>query len=261
MKYFMKEQTRQFSQLWDDGIKSGIVGKIGTQVFALLVVLAPFMNERGECYPTENTLAFILHKSIPSIIKMVSKAKKTIYNGEAVLKVRQQKRVDNGKILWGSNFYTISKSIRSDLLSRYVSVDKNLSTENKSNLRSKTLLPPISFPPTEEVSTNDSRSLNHIFTNDNKKSLININGYNEISLMEFRKTIKNEVDMKCYEIAEWLGEKNINFILSALNDNKCGMHGIEHAYRKVKDYVGDGNVKSKPKLFNWHIQNYKKGKR
>lgn len=255
----MAEKTKQFSQLWDDGIKSGIVGKIGSQVFTLLIVLAPFMNEKGECYPTEKTLSLLLHKSMPTIIKMVGKAKKTTYGGEAVLKVKQQKKVVDGKILWGSNFYTISESIRNDLLSRYTSADKKLSTEENGNLKPKPQLPAIIYPHTEKVSTNDSRSLNHIFTNDKKKSLVNKENSNGITPAEFRNTIKNEMDIKCYEIAVALNEKSMNFILSALHDNKCGLHGLEWAYRKVKDYASDGNVRSKAKLFNWNIQQYKKG--
>jgi len=257
----MAEKTKQFSQLWDDGIKSGIVGKIGTQVFTLLVVLAPYMTENGECYPTEKTLSLLLHKSVPTIIKMVSKAKKTMYNNEPVLKVKQQKEIVDGKILWGSNFYTISESIRNNLLSRYTSVDKKLSTEKSGSLKLKPPSPSITFPPTKKVSTNDSPSLNHIFMNDKEKSLINKNGYKEISLPEFRKTIKNEVDIKCYDIAIWLNEKSMNFILSTLRDPKCGIYGIEYAYRKVKDYASDGNVNNRAKLFNWNIQQYKKGVR
>ena len=257
----MAEKTKQFSQLWDDGIKSGIVGKIGTQVFTLLVVLAPYMTENGECYPTEKTLSLLLHKSVPTIIKMVSKAKKTMYNNEPVLKVKQQKEIVDGKILWGSNFYTISKSIREDLLGRYISGSNKLLTENSSALASKIQLPSVPFPRTEKVPTNDNPSLNHIFMNDKKESLINKNDYKEISLPEFRKTIKNEVDIKCYDIAVWLNEKSMNFILSTLRDPKCGIYGIEYAYRKVKDYASDGNVNNRAKLFNWNIQQYKKGVR
>src|SRR3989338_1684991 len=257
MKYYMPEKTKQFSQLWDDGVKSGVIGIIGGRVFTLLVALAPFMDKDGKCYPSENGLANILGRSVRTVAGTISRAKKIHYKGEPVLTTRQEPVRINGRMVWGNNHYTISKHILDDLLGRYCPVGKNLYTEEKWEINGKDDSPHARIPRTENVPTNDSQSVNNISYNDTKKSLINKFSLNGIPVKGFENKIDTGNKQRCYDIAVWLGEKNMNFILSALHDPQCGPNGIEWAFRMVKEDYEKDKVRNKCALFNFYIQKYK----
>ncbi|MBI2063147.1 MAG: hypothetical protein HYT61_02830 [Candidatus Yanofskybacteria bacterium] len=252
----MTEITKQYSQIFDDGIKSGIIPQIGERVFLLLIGLAPFINENGECNPKEGTLARIFNKTERTISTWVSIAKKTTYRGQPVITARQNKEIDKGQIIWSSNQYSISKPILEDLLTRYYTGGRNLPTDKEQIKQGKTLLPPEVFPSSEELPTNDNPSVNNIYNNDKRQSLIKIFSFNGTTPSEFRDQAQSGDDFRCSEIAEWLGEKHINFILSARKNPQCGMNGIEECFSITKDAERQGKVRDKRRYFNDQIKRY-----
>lgn len=256
----MSKKTKQYSQIFDEGVESEIIAIIGERVFALLVALARFMDENGKCYPRESTLGRILGKSKRTIALWVNKAKKTKYRSEPVLVVDQKRSRENGKWIFGSNHYTVSKSIREDLLSRYYTGSKNLLTENDKEIQGKNDFPQAIIPSSENLLTNDNPSVNNNYINDKKQPLINKFSFGGIPLSGFEEMADTPDKAYCLDIAKWLGEPTMNFILKALNDDKCGMAGIEWAYGRVKEEHHRGTVKNKGKLFNHYVQKYKQDK-
>jgi len=256
----MTKKTKQFSQIFDDGVRSGIIAQIGEKVLALLAALACFMNKDGKCYPKESTLSVVLGKSKKTISEWIARAKSTEYRGVPVIEVTQEKKRENGRWSFSSNHYTISKPIREDLISRYTPVGGNPLTEKDEENSDKTHLPQADFPSPEKGATNDNPSVKKINLNDMKQSLTNKFSFEGTTLAEFKEQAQSGDDYRCLEIAEWLGEKHINFILSARKNPQCGMSGIEKAFSKTKDMELRGKASNKRKLFNSYIQGYKQDK-
>jgi len=253
----MTKGTKQYSQIFDEGIKSGIIAQIGEKVLALLAALACFMNKDGQCYPKESTLGKILGKSERTIAQWVATARKTKYRNVPVITAIQNKKIVHGKWEFSSNQYVISAPIREDLISRYYSVGRNPHTENNKVNQDKTHLPQAEFPSSEKLPTNDIPSVNNIYNNDKRQSLINKFSFKGTTLTEFSEQAQSGEDYRCLEIAEWLGEEHINFILSARKNPKCGMNGIDWAFSTTKDQHLRNKAQNKRKLFNFYIQQYK----
>lgn len=268
----MSKKTKQFAQLWDNGVKSGIIAEIRYRNFLLLAALSSFMNKNGECHPKLKTIAKILGITEETAKKWVAKAKKQNYKGEPIISANQDKKVVKGKILWSSNRYKISESIREDLIGRYKSVGKNLPAEESKKNLDKTNFPSSNFPTTEKRPTNNNQLNKEEFNiNEKEESLINKIPLNtnkdskKITLEEFEKTITNEDNRqnrekaRCLEIARWLNEPYINFILSCLYSETCGLTGIEWAYSGTKNDFLEGRIKiSKARRFNSYTKIYKK---
>ncbi|MBI5072142.1 helix-turn-helix domain-containing protein [Candidatus Falkowbacteria bacterium] len=256
----MEQKARQYSQLWDDGINAGIIGKIGLPVFSLLAVLAARMDKNGQCYPSRDDLSRKIGKSVRTIEEIIEKAKKTSYRGEPVLKVHQIKSKVNGKWLYGSNMYTISKPIRDDLINRYQSVGGKSLTEDNKTLSVKSSFPRAGIPYAKNIPTNDNHLVNKILINDMVKSLSNKFSFKGIGVGEFEKGVDSYEKSRCLEMAQWLGEKNMNFILSALHDKECGIAGLEWAFGVTKEDFEDGKARDIKRLFNFYVQKYKEEK-
>lgn len=260
MKYFMATKSKQYSQLFDDGVKSGVIAEIGEKTCMLLFALASFMNRDGVCYPSKKRLAKILGKSERAISQQVAIARRACYRGVPVLTTQQKKEKVRGKIQWSSNLYQISKPIMEDLITRFYSAGRKRPAEEGEEIRGKSGLPYTQIPSTENVPTNDNPSVNHISNNDKRESLINKSSFTKITLPKFEKSVNSNEQERCLYIAKLLEEPHMNFILKALNDKKCGMAGIEWAYGRIKEEIYKGTIRKKGRLFNYYIQQFKEGK-
>ena len=78
--------------------------------------------------------------------------------------------------------------------------------------------------------------------------------FKPILISEFSDKVDGPEKARCLEIAEWLGEPLMNFILSSLDDKRCGINGIEHVYSMTKDADRLGKIKTtRAKFFNYYI--------
>ena len=174
----IQKKIKTYSQLWDEGIKSGIIAEIGDKNFLFLATLAAYIDKNGWCNPTLKTIAKKLGKSEETVKKWLAKTKKTTYQGEPILIVKQAKRIEKGKVLWGSNGYTFSKPIFNNLLGRGITVGKELPTEEIKQNHIKSGLPKVGLSPTEKPPTNDNHELNKRLLNDKRESLKNKFSFN-----------------------------------------------------------------------------------
>ncbi|KFN01278.1 hypothetical protein DJ93_4811 [Bacillus clarus] len=52
-----KRETRIFLKMYVDAVHSGLIADLGPERWTTLCVLASFMDEDGECYPTQDMIA------------------------------------------------------------------------------------------------------------------------------------------------------------------------------------------------------------
>ena len=52
-----KQETRIFVKMYVDAVRSGLIADMGAENWQTLCVIASFMNEKGECYPSQSQIA------------------------------------------------------------------------------------------------------------------------------------------------------------------------------------------------------------
>lgn len=93
-----KTQTRIFVKMYVDAVRTGLIADMGAKNWTTLCVIASFMNEKGECYPTQSQIAKGLGVSRQTANKYVNDLLKYRWQGEAVvtaIKGRESGRFDN----------------------------------------------------------------------------------------------------------------------------------------------------------------------
>lgn len=257
----MDEKTKYYSQIFDAGVRAGIIAQIDERVLLLLIGLMPFMDSAGRCFPSGKYLSKILGISVHTVSKRVKLAKRTLYRGEPVLEVYQEKNLVKGKWEFSNNQYKVSKHIREDLISRFISVGGKSHAKKDEAIPQKSNSPKVGFPLSVNTPTNDTLSFTLKPNNESEQMFKSDRPFKGTTLTAFEETAVDEHDYRCLEIAKWLEEKYIEFILSAKNDAKCGMNGIETAFSMTKDMSLRHKARNKGRLFNFYIKEYKQGKR
>lgn len=90
-----------------NAVKGGLIAKIGFDGWATLTAIASFMNERGECYPTQETLAEVLGVTRQTVNGKVKKLLDFVLDDGSALMTR--KFVGSG--LAKVSFYTINPNV------------------------------------------------------------------------------------------------------------------------------------------------------
>jgi Helix-turn-helix domain len=100
-----KKETRIFVKMYVDAVKSGLIADMGAERWQTLCVLASFMNEKGECYPTQDQIARALGISREAANRRIKSLCEYRWNERPVV-VKEQRR-DEKTNRWENTRYTI----------------------------------------------------------------------------------------------------------------------------------------------------------
>jgi biotin operon repressor len=100
-----KKETRIFVKMYVDAVKSGLIADMGAERWQTLCVLASFMNEKGECYPTQEQIAKALGISREAANRRIKSLCEYRWNGRPI--VVKEKRRDDKTQRWENAHYTI----------------------------------------------------------------------------------------------------------------------------------------------------------
>lgn len=84
--------TRIFVKMYVDAVKSGLLADMGAEKWHTLCALAAFMNEKGECYPTQEQIARRIGKTTVTANRRIQRLLKYRWNGEPVISVTKHKK-------------------------------------------------------------------------------------------------------------------------------------------------------------------------
>lgn len=98
-----KKEKRIFLKMYVDAVRSGLIADMGPRNWTTLCVIASFMNEKGECYPTQEQIAKGLGVSRQTANKYVRELLDYRWQGRPVIRVIKERE----KGQFTNNRYTI----------------------------------------------------------------------------------------------------------------------------------------------------------
>lgn len=98
-----KHETRIFVKMYVDAVRTGLIADMGAKNWTTLCVIASHMNEKGECYPTQDQIANGLGVSRQTANKYVNDLLEYRWQGQPVVRVVKER--ENGKFT--NNRYTV----------------------------------------------------------------------------------------------------------------------------------------------------------
>ena len=100
-----KHETRIFVKMYVDAVRSGLVGDMGAENWTTLCVIASFMDENGDCYPTQEQIAKSLKVSRQTANKYVKRLLDYRWRGRPVIKAIRSRDGKSGR--WENTRYTV----------------------------------------------------------------------------------------------------------------------------------------------------------
>jgi hypothetical protein len=101
-----KKETRIFVKMYVEAVHSGLIADMGPERWQTLCVIAAFMDEKGECYPTQYAIAERLNVARETANRRIKSLCDYTWQGRHVIKKVPQQR-DHGKQTWDNVRYTI----------------------------------------------------------------------------------------------------------------------------------------------------------
>lgn len=100
-----KSETRIFVKMYVEAVHSGLIADMGPERWQTLCVIAAFMDERGECYPTQFAIAERLNVARETANRRIKSLCDYRWQGRAVVQKVQSR--DHSKQTWDNVRYTI----------------------------------------------------------------------------------------------------------------------------------------------------------
>lgn len=99
-----KTETRIFVKMYVNAVRSGLIADMGPRNWTTLCVIASFMKENGDCWPTQSQIAKGLGVSRQTANKYVSELLNYRWQGKAVV-TSVKCRGESGR--WDNTKYTV----------------------------------------------------------------------------------------------------------------------------------------------------------
>lgn len=99
-----QRETRIFVKMYVDAVKHGLIADMGDSNWRTLCVIASFMNERGDCYPTQAQIAKGLGVSRQAASNRIRKLLDYRWQGRALVTAIKG-RTEKGT--WDNTRYTV----------------------------------------------------------------------------------------------------------------------------------------------------------
>jgi hypothetical protein len=100
-----KKETRIFVKMYVEAVHSGLIADMGPERWQTLCVIAAFMDEKGECYPTQYAIAERLKIARETANRRIKSLCEYRWQGRAVIEKVQSR--DHEKQTWDNVRYTI----------------------------------------------------------------------------------------------------------------------------------------------------------
>jgi hypothetical protein len=100
-----KKETRIFVKMYVEAVHSGLIADMGPERWQTLCVIAAFMDEKGECYPTQYAIAERLKVARETANRRIKSLCEYRWQGRAVIEKVQSR--DHEKQTWDNVRYTI----------------------------------------------------------------------------------------------------------------------------------------------------------
>lgn len=97
-------ETRIFVKMYVDAVKHGLIADLGADNWQTLCVISSFMDENGECYPTQSQIARALGVSRQTASTRVNKLVNYRWQGREIIRAVKA-RTDKGT--WDNTRYTV----------------------------------------------------------------------------------------------------------------------------------------------------------
>lgn len=99
-----KKETQIFVKMYTSAVSSGLIADMGDANWRTLCVIASYMNEQGDCFPTQAQIAKGLGVSRESANRRVRKLAEYRWKGRPVIETIR-KRGEGGR--WENTRYTV----------------------------------------------------------------------------------------------------------------------------------------------------------
>jgi hypothetical protein len=100
-----KKETRIFVKMYVEAVHNGLIADMGPERWQTLCVIAAFMDEKGECYPTQYAIANRLNITRETANRRIKSLCDYRWQGRAVIQKIQAR--DHEKQTWDNVRYTI----------------------------------------------------------------------------------------------------------------------------------------------------------
>lgn len=100
-----EKETRIFVKMYVEAVHSGLIAELGPERWQTLCVIAAFMNEQGECYPTQFAIAKRLNVARETANRRIKSLCDFRWKGREI--VRKVQSRDHDKQTWNNVRYTI----------------------------------------------------------------------------------------------------------------------------------------------------------
>lgn len=99
-----RKETHIFLKMYVDAVHSGFLAEIGDENWRTLCVIAAFMDEHGNCYPTQDLIATRLGISRQSVNRRIKRLLEFRWNEKPVLHAIKKRKADG---TWDRMRYTV----------------------------------------------------------------------------------------------------------------------------------------------------------